>query len=73
MPLAKTGKIQDMCQPNAILTFKEFLLDYAGPETRLAGEQAIMKHLDQIANPKVRQLTIKRLAQLEEGTRDLYF
>ena len=73
MPLAKTGKIQDMCQPNAILTFKEFLLDYAGPETRLEGEQAIMKHLDQIANPKVRQLTMKRLTQLEEGTRDLYF
>jgi 2-iminoacetate synthase len=73
MPLAKTGKIQDMCQPNAILTLKEFLLDYAGPETRLGGEQAIMKHLDQIANPKVRQLTMKRLAQLEEGTRDLYF
>ncbi len=73
MPLAKTGKIQDMCQPNAILTFKEFLLDYAGSETRLGGEQAIMKHLDQIANPKVRQLTMKRLAQLEEGTRDLYF
>ena len=73
MPLAKTGKIQDMCQPNAILTFKEFLLDYAGPGTRLAGEQAIMKHLDQIANPKVRQLTVERLAQLEEGTRDLFF
>jgi 2-iminoacetate synthase len=73
MPLAKTGQIQDMCQPNAILTFKEFLLDYAGPETRLAGEQAIMKHLEQIANPKVKQLTVERLAQLEEGTRDLYF
>jgi hypothetical protein len=39
----------------------------------VAGEQAIMKHLEQIANPKVRQLTIERLAQLEEGTRDLYF
>jgi 2-iminoacetate synthase len=73
MSLAKTGQIQDVCQPNAILTFKEFLLDYASPETRLAGEQAIMQHLDQIRDPKVRQLTMERLAQLEKGTRDLYF
>jgi 2-iminoacetate synthase len=73
MSLAKTGQIQDVCQPNAILTFKEFLLDYASPETRRAGEEAIRKHLDRICNPKVRQVTKKRLAQLEEGTRDLYF
>ncbi len=73
MSLAKTGQIQDVCQPNAILTFKEFLLDYASPETRRAGEEAIRKHLDRIGNPKVRQVTKKRLAQLEEGTRDLYF
>ncbi|MGC9967149.1 MAG: [FeFe] hydrogenase H-cluster radical SAM maturase HydG [Syntrophobacteraceae bacterium] len=73
MSLAKTGQIQDVCQPNAILTFKEFLLDYASPETRVAGEQAIMQHLDQIRDPKVRQLTMERLAQLEKGTRDLYF
>jgi len=73
MSLAKTGRIQDVCQPNAILTFKEFLLDYASPETRVAGEEAIKKHLDQIGDPKLKQETLKRLAQLEEGTRDLYF
>lgn len=73
MSLAKTGQIQNVCQPNAILTCKEFLLDYASPETKLAGEQAIEKHLEQISNQKVRQVTKKRLAQLEEGTRDLYF
>jgi 2-iminoacetate synthase len=73
MSLAKTGKIQNVCQPNAILTFKEFLLDYASPETRLAGERAIRKHLDRIGDPEVKQETLKRLAKLEEGTRDLYF
>jgi 2-iminoacetate synthase len=73
MSLAKTGRIQDVCQPNAILTCKEFLLDYASPETREAGERAIREHLDQIGNAKVKQVTRKRLAQLEEGTRDLYF
>jgi 2-iminoacetate synthase len=73
MSLAKTGQIQNVCQPNAILTFKEFLLDYADPETKLAGERAIRKHLDLIGDPKVREATLKRLAQLEQGARDLYF
>jgi 2-iminoacetate synthase len=73
MSLAKTGQIQNVCQPNAILTFKEFLLDYAGPETRREGERAIKKHLDLIGDPKVRRATLKRLAQLEQGERDLYF
>jgi 2-iminoacetate synthase len=73
MALAKTGQIQDVCQPNAILTFKEFLLDYASPETREAGEGAIRKHLKLIGNAKVRQVTEKRLALIEQGSRDLYF
>lgn len=73
MSLAKTGQIQDVCQPNAILTFKEFLMDYATPETREVGEEAIRQHLELISNPKVRQVTRKRLAMIEGGTRDLYF
>ena len=73
MSLAKKGQIQNVCQPNAILTFKEFLMDYATPETKEVGEEAIRQHLDQISNPKVRQVTKKRLAMIEGGTRDLYF
>lgn len=73
MALAKTGQIQDVCQPNAILTFKEYLIDYASPETQREGEEAIRKHLKQIGNAKVRQVTEKRLALIEQGTRDLYF
>ena len=73
MALAKTGQIQDVCQPNAILTFKEFLLDYAGPELKAAGEEAIAKHLQLIANRKVRRITEQRLAKIELGARDLYF
>ena len=73
MALAKTGQIQDVCQPNAILTFKEFLLDYASSETRTIGEEAIKEHLMLIPNAKVRQVTGKRLALIEEGSRDLYF
>ncbi len=73
MPLAKSGEIQNICQPNAILTFKEFLLDYASKETKRVGEKTIQEHLNQIPNPRVRQQTEERLKRLENGERDLYF
>ncbi|MCX7966440.1 MAG: [FeFe] hydrogenase H-cluster radical SAM maturase HydG [Syntrophorhabdaceae bacterium] len=73
MSLAKTGEIQNICQPNAILTFKEFLLDYATDETKKVGEKTIEEHLKQIPNEKVRKETIERLKRLEKGERDLYF
>lgn len=73
MALAKTGEIHNVCQPNAILTFKEYLLDYASPETRSLGEEVIQKHLAQIEDPKIRSLTLERLSRIEKGERDLYF
>ncbi len=73
MRLAKTGQIQNVCQPNAILTFKEYLLDYASAGTRDEGEKAIASHLQQISNPKVRAETEKRLERVCKGERDLYF
>jgi 2-iminoacetate synthase len=73
MSLAKSGEIQNVCQPNAILTFKEFLLDYASSETKEEGERTIRLHLEQIPNAGVRAETEKRLRRLEQGERDLYF
>jgi 2-iminoacetate synthase len=73
MPLAKSGQIQNVCQPNAILTFKEFLEDYASPATREAGARTIQAHLEQISNPRIRRLTEERLQLIEQGQRDLYF
>ena len=73
MPLAKSGQIQNVCQPNAILTFKEFLLDYASSETKRIGEKTIAEHLKEIPNSVVYRETEKRLKRLEQGERDLYF
>ena len=73
MSLAKTGEIQNVCQPNAILTFKEFLLDYAAPETRQVGEKTIARHLQLIASPAVREKAEKVLERIEQGQRDFYF
>ncbi len=72
MQLAKNGNIQNVCQPNAVLTFQEYLLDYASPETREIGEQTIKKHLEQIRNEKVKELTKERLEEIKKGKRDLY-
>lgn len=72
MQLAKNGNIQNVCQPNAILTFQEYLLDYASPETREIGEQTIENHLEKIKNEKVKEVTKERLEEIKKGKRDLY-
>lgn len=73
MSLAKSGQIGNTCQPNAILTFKEYLLDYADPETRELGEQTIREHLGEIRSGAIRDKTVARLKLIEDGQRDLYF
>lgn len=72
MQLAKTGNIHNVCQPNAIMTFQEYLLDYASEELRKAGEETIREHLKEIDNEQVRQLTEQRLEEIKKGKRDLY-
>ena len=73
MALAKTGEIQNVCQPNALLTFKEYLMDYASPETKAIGEKAILQHLEEMKDPKIKEMTIRELKKIENGVRDLYF
>ena len=72
MQLAKSGNIQNVCQPNAILTFEEYLQDYASEETRRLGEQTIEMQLAEIKNEKVKELTKERLEAIRKGERDLY-
>jgi len=73
MRLAKSGQIHNICQPNSLLTFKEYLLDYADEETRLLGEEIIRKGLDDIPKEAARKATINRLQRIENGERDLRF
>lgn len=73
MDLAKPGLIKKFCLPNAILTFKEYLTDYASPETRKAGLEAIKKNLKDIPSKSRMVETKKRLTRIEGGERDLYF
>ncbi len=73
MAMAKIGEIQNLCQPNAILTLKEYLVDFASPQTKALGEKIIAEHLKQIPNPKLRRKTEERLVEIETGKRDLYY
>lgn len=73
MTLAKSGEIQQVCLPNALLTFKEYLLDYADPETQTTGEALIEQALATIPAAATRELTRQRLRDIEKGVRDLFF
>jgi len=72
MRLAKTGQINRLCTPNALLTFKEFLMDYASPELRREGEKLIERMTSHVEEAK-REEFKKRLKRIEEGERDLFF
>ncbi len=72
MDIAKKGKVHNLCMPNAILTFKEYLLDYASDETREAGERLINQEIDALPDNQVRQKVLGFLERIEAGERDLY-
>ena len=73
MEYAKEGEIHEFCQPNAILTFKENLIDYGNNVLRKKGDLIIQKALDEIDDEHMKIETIKKIKQIEEGKRDLYF
>jgi 2-iminoacetate synthase len=72
MDLAKPGLIQKFCQTNALLTFKEYLLDYASQKTRLQGEKLIQKMLEESYKTRRKKLLVDRLQRIEAGSRDVY-
>ena len=73
MSLCKSGQIQNCCHPNALMTLKEYLIDYASADTRKIGEALIEKEIDNIGKPELRPKVRDELKKIESGTRDLYF
>ena len=73
MSLCKSGEIQNCCHPNALLTLKEYLEDYASPDTARIGMELIQKELENIPNPKVRETVSDYLNNIQEGGRDFRF
>ena len=73
MALAKTGQIGNCCAPNALITLKEYLTDYASPETKKTGEAIIAAEIEKIPNEKIREKARQNLKEIIDGKRDFRF
>lgn len=73
MRLLKSGQIVNVCQPNALMTLKEYLEDYASEDTRRKGIELILKETENITSDKVREVVLEHLADMDNGKRDFRF
>ena len=73
MSLCKSGQINNCCLPNALMTLKEYLMDYASDATRLAGEKLIQAQLSDIPRERTREIVLERLEKIANGERDFRF
>ena len=74
MALCKSQQIQNCCHPNALLTLKEYLMDYASPETKKIGDALIEREIENVPNPKARETLVKHLKEIENNEgRDFRF
>lgn len=73
MSLVKSGQIANCCHPNALMTLKEYLEDYASPETKEKGLKLIEKEIEKVTNPKVKEKAKQNLLDITDGKRDFRF
>jgi 2-iminoacetate synthase len=72
MDLAKPGLIQKFCRTNAILTYQEYLMDYASPQTREAGNRLIASLIEETKQLGTKRSLKSRMKRMDQGERDLY-
>lgn len=70
MSLCKSGQIQNCCHPNALMTLKEYLIDYARAETKTLGDALIKVEINSIPKDRVKQFVRDNLVRIEGGQRD---
>ena len=73
MSLCKSGQIQNCCHPNALMTLKEYLIDYASEDTRQVGLKLIEREIDNVKSDKVKEILRANLINIENGKRDFRF
>lgn len=73
MSLLKSGQIVNCCHPNALMTLREYLEDYASPETKEVGLKMIEEELEKITNPKVKEKAKEYIDNIVNGERDFRF
>ena len=73
MEICKSQQIHNFCHPNAIMTLKEYLEDYASSETKVVGEKLIEKEVETLENPQIKDTVIEDLAKIHSGERGFKF
>ena len=73
MEICKKQQIHNFCHPNALLTLKEYLIDYASDDTKKLGEDLINIEIDKIQDTKIKNITAENLAKIENGERNFKF
>ena len=73
MQLCKSGQISNCCHPNALLTLKEYIQDYASEDTKIKANKLIDKEINNITSAKVKEICKKRLSMIEQRKRDFRF
>jgi 2-iminoacetate synthase len=71
MDLAKPGEIKEHCDPNALATFVEYLIDYGSEDTRVVGEQLVANVLDSM-EPVPRLMATGMVSRVRTGRRDVF-
>ena len=72
MQLAKSGNIQNVCLPNALLTLMEYAMDYGDEELTEKVQKVISKEIENIKREDIKVLTLEKLEKIRCGVRDLY-
>ncbi len=73
MPLAKSGQIKNCCHPNALLTFEEYISDYADDELKEMGQKMIDAEIQNVPDERQRARATEYLRKIRNGERDLRF
>ena len=73
MEICKQQQIHNFCHPNAIMTLKEYLEDYASPETKEIGYKLLEKEVKTLEDEKIKKIVEEDLVKIESGVRDLKF
>ena len=73
MEICKQQQIHNFCHPNAIMTLKEYLVDYSSSKTHEIGDLLIQEELNKIEDERIREIVKSNLIKIQNGARDLNF
>ncbi len=73
MEICKSQQIHNFCQPNAILTLKEYLEDYASADTQKVGNELISQQTELLENPQIKCGVKEYLDKISNGERNFKF